>query len=333
MLEKDPRMDSSLEKGKEVIRIEADAVAALLDRVNDRFVAAVQMIYLTGGRVVITGMGKSGLIARKIAATMSSTGTPAVFMHPSDAFHGDLGMVQSGDVVICISKSGDTEEVRTLLPILRQLGAKVISMVGNVNSFLGRNSDIVLDVSVKEEACPHDLAPTASTTATLAMGDALAIALLHKRNFTKEDFALFHPGGTLGRQLLLKVESLMVTGSGIPTVHESVTLSDAILVISSKRLGATCVVNDAGQLSGIITDGDLRRLLQRTSNITNLTAADAMTKNPKAIRREMLAARALEMMESHKITQLVVVDEETKPVGMIHLHDLVKAGFTPEGNG
>ncbi|MCU0411287.1 MAG: KpsF/GutQ family sugar-phosphate isomerase [Bacteroidetes bacterium] len=333
MLEKDLRMDSTLEKGKEVIRIEADAVAALIDRINDRFVAAVQMIFMTGGRVVITGMGKSGLIARKIAATMSSTGTPAVFMHPSDAFHGDLGMVQSGDVVICISKSGDTEEIQTLLPILRHLGAKVISMVGNVHSFLGRNSDVVLDVSVKEEACPHDLAPTASTTATLAMGDALAIALLHKRNFTKEDFALFHPGGILGRQLLLKVESLMVTGSGIPSVHESVTLSDAILVISSKRLGATCVVNDGGQLSGIITDGDLRRLLQRTNNITNLTAADAMTKNPKVIRRDMLAARALEMMESHKITQLVVVDEETKPAGMIHLHDLVKAGFTPESNG
>lgn len=326
-------MESTIQKGKEVIRIEAEAVAALMDRINAQFVAAVDLIFSVPGRVVVTGMGKSGLIARKIAATMSSTGTPAVFMHPSDAFHGDLGMVRTGDVVICISKSGDSEEIRMLIPILRQMGVKVISMVGNSQSFLGTSSDVTIDVSVTEEACPHDLAPTASTTATLAMGDALAITLLQKRGFTKEDFALFHPGGSLGRQLLLKVEAMMITGQNIPSVHERVSLTDAILTISRKRLGATCVVNDAGVLLGIITDGDLRRMLQKTSNIANLTAADAMTKNPKTIKKDLLAARALEIMESYKITQLVVVDDANMPAGIIHLHDLVKAGFSSERNG
>jgi len=320
-------MDSNLEKGKEVIRIEADAVAALEPRINGHFAAAVDLIFGAKGRVVVTGMGKSGLIARKIAATMSSTGTPAVFMHPSDAVHGDIGMVQRNDVILFVSKSGDTEEIRQLLPTVRHLGVKVVSMVGNSNSYLGKNSDIVLDVSVKEEACPYDLAPTASTTATLAMGDALAITLLQKRNFTIEDFALFHPGGILGKQLLLTVESLMVSGADIPVVKDHVPLTDAIVVISSKRLGATCVVGDNGTLLGIITDGDLRRLLQKTSNIANLTAGQAMTKNPKTVRREILAVRALDVMESFKITQLVVIDEAHRPVGMIHLHDLVKAGL------
>jgi arabinose-5-phosphate isomerase len=206
-------------------------------------------------------------------------------------------------------------------------------MVGNVNSFLGRNSDVVLDVSVKEEACPHDLAPTASTTATLAMGDALAITLLQKRNFTKEDFALFHPGGILGKQLLLKVESLMTSGTDVPIVHDTVSVMDAILVISSKRLGATCVVDAQGVLKGVITDGDLRRLLQKNANIASLTAADAMTKDPKAVRADVLAARALEIMESYKITQLIVIDDRNRPVGMVHLHELVKAGLGGESNG
>jgi arabinose-5-phosphate isomerase len=326
-------MESLLDKGKEVIRIEADAVSALMDRIDDRFLAAVELIYAVSGRVVVTGLGKSGLIARKIAATMSSTGTPAVFMHPTDAFHGDLGMVRPGDVAICISKSGDTEEIRLLIPILKHMGVKVISMVGNVQSYLGTASDVAIDVSVTEEACPHDLAPTASTTATLAMGDALAITLLQKRGFTKEDFALFHPGGMLGKQLLLKVESMMITGQDIPSVHEGVSLTTAILTISKKRLGATCVLNDQGILQGIITDGDLRRLLQKTSNIADLKAFDAMTKNPRTIKKDILAARALEIMESFKITQLVVVDDANRPVGMIHLHDLVKAGFGAERNG
>lgn len=319
--------DSSIERGRKVIRIEAAAVKNLEDRINGSFARAVDLIYHSPGRVIVTGIGKSGIVGRKIVATMNSTGTAAVFLHPSDAVHGDLGMVRKDDVIICISKSGDTEEIRQLLPMFRRLGAKIISMVGNTSSHLARNSDVVLDVSVEEEACPHDLAPTASTTATLAMGDALAIALLHKRNFTKEDFAMFHPGGNLGKRLLLKVEEIMVTGDDVPIVHEGVPLSEAIYVMTKKRLGATCVINKDGILSGIITDGDLRRLLQRTSDISQVTAERAMTRNPKTIRKEILAAVALEEMEKYSITQLIVVDAEHRPIGMLHLHELVKAGI------
>ena len=320
-------MDSTIEKGKEVIRIEAEAIAALESRINGNFAAAVDLIYNAKSRLIITGMGKSGIIARKIAATMNSTGTPSAFMHPSDAIHGDLGMVTPEDVVICISKSGDTAELRQLLPRFHHLGVKIIAMVSNTNSPLGKQSDVVLDISVKEEACPHDLAPTSSTTAALVMGDALAITLLQKRNFTKEDFAMFHPGGNLGKQLLLKVEAMMVTGKDIPVVHEKISVSDAIVEISSKRLGATCVVDDSGVLRGIITDGDLRRLLQRTTNISNIIAQQVMTRNPKTIHQDVLAVRAIQVMESYKITQLVVVDDKQHPVGMLHLHDLVEAGL------
>jgi arabinose-5-phosphate isomerase len=326
-------MSVSIEKGKEVIRIETEAVAALESRINGSFEAAVDLILACTGRVIVTGMGKSGVVARKIVATMNSTGTASVFLHPSDAVHGDLGMVRQEDVVICISKSGDTEEIRELLPMFRHIGVKVISMVGNNSSHLAGQSDIVLDISVKEEACPLDLAPTASTTATLAMGDALAIALLHKRGFTKEDFAMYHPGGNLGKRLLLRVEEIMITGTNVPVVREEVPLSEAIVEMTSKRLGATCIVNGSGALRGIITDGDLRRLLQRTKDITNVTAAEAMTKNPKTIRKELLAATALEEMESYSITQLVVVDDKQRPVGMLHLHDLVKAGLGGDSPG
>jgi arabinose-5-phosphate isomerase len=326
-------MSDSIQKGREVIRIEAGAVAALEEKIDERFEAAVELIFHSSGRVIVTGMGKSGIVARKIVATMNSTGTAAVFLHPSDAVHGDLGMVRKEDVVICISKSGDTEEIRQLLPMFRRIGVKIISMVGNVSSHLARQSDIVLDITVKEEACPHDLAPTASTTATLAMGDALAIALLHKRQFTKEDFAVFHPGGNLGKRLLLRVEEMMVTGKNIPIVQEHIPLTEAIVEMTSKRLGATCVVNENGVLRGIVTDGDLRRLLQRTTDISNLRAEDAMTRNPKTIRKELLAATALEEMESFNITQLVVVDEQQRPVGMVHLHDLVKAGLGGDAAG
>jgi arabinose-5-phosphate isomerase len=319
--------NSSIEKGKEVVRIEAEAVAALADKIDGNFSQTVDLIYNSKGRVIVTGLGKSGIVARKIVATMNSTGTAAIFLHPADAVHGDLGMVRKEDVVICISKSGDTEEIRELLPMFRRIGVKVVAMVGNVRSHLAHNSDVVLDISVKEEACPHDLAPTASTTATLAMGDALAIALLHKRNFTKEEFAMFHPGGNLGKRLLLQVGHLMTSGPDVPVVHRSVPLSEAIVEISSKRLGATCVLNDEGKLCGIITDGDLRRALQRNQNISGLTADQAMTRNPKTIRAELLAASALEEMEQFNITQLVVVDEGHRPVGMLHLHDLVKAGL------
>jgi arabinose-5-phosphate isomerase len=323
-------MDSSIQRGKEVIRIEAEALSALGSRINGTFADAVELIYNCKGRVIVTGLGKSGLVARKIVATMNSTGTAAIFLHPADAVHGDFGMVRKDDVAICISKSGDTEEIRQLLPMFRRIGMKVISMVGNATSSLAKQSDIVLDISVKEEACPHDLAPTASTTATLALGDALAIALLDKRNFTKEDFAMFHPGGTLGKRLLLRVEEMMIAGKDVPIVKQSVSLPELIVEITSKRLGATCVVDDSGRLVGIITDGDLRRLLQRTMDFSNLTALNVASKNPKTIRKDTLAAIALEEMEDFKITQLIVVDGEHRPIGMLHLHDLVKAGL---GNG
>jgi arabinose-5-phosphate isomerase len=310
-----------------------EALLALGSRIDERFAKAVDLIANSTGRVIVTGMGKSGLVARKIVATMNSTGTAAVFLHPSDAVHGDLGMVRAEDVVICLSKSGDTEEIRQLVPMFRRIGAKIISIVGNISSHLARESDIVLDATVKEEACPYDLAPTASTTATLAMGDALAIALLDKKGFTREEFAMFHPGGNLGKRLLLRVEEMMVSGINVPSVREEVPLSDAIVEMTSKRLGATCVVDAAGRMKGIITDGDLRRLLQRTKNVTNVTAADAMSKNPKTIRKGLLAATALEEMESFNITQLVVVDEQHHPVGMLHLHDLVKAGLRGDSVG
>ncbi len=314
-----------IEKGKQVIRIEADAVAALENRIDDNFAAAVELIYSSKGRVIITGMGKSGIVARKIVATLNSTGTPAMFLHPSDAVHGDFGMVRKEDVVICISKSGDTVELNQLLPLFKRIEVPIISMAGNMNSRLARESNIVLDISVKEEACPYDLAPTSSTTTTLVMGDALAMALLDKRNFTEEDFALYHPGGNLGKRLLLKIEELMVTEDAVPKVKQNIPLRDAILEITSKRLGATCVINDNGKLIGMITDGDLRRLLQRTTDLTNLTAEMVMTKHPKTISKNMLAAVALQEMEAFKITQLVIVNDEHQPIGMIHLHELIEA--------
>ncbi|MCX7984086.1 MAG: KpsF/GutQ family sugar-phosphate isomerase [Bacteroidetes bacterium] len=323
-------MDPILEKGKEVIRIEAEAIAAIEERLDENFVKAVEKIIESRGRVILTGMGKSGIIARKVAATMNSTGTPALFLHPSDALHGDLGVVTENDVVICLSKSGDTEEIIELVPRLKQIGVYVIAMTGTTESKLARMADIVLDVGVREEACPLDLAPTSSTTAALVMGDALAIALLHKRNFTKEDFAFLHPAGSLGKQLLLKVASLMKQGESVPIVHTRVPLTTAIVEMTSKRLGATCVVNDVGVLEGIITDGDLRRLLQRTSNIATLTAEEVMTRNPKTISSDVLAAHALALMETYKISQLIVIDSDNRPVGMVHIHDLVEAGLRGE---
>jgi arabinose-5-phosphate isomerase len=279
--------------------------------------------------VIVSGIGKSGIIARKIVATFNSTGTPSLFLHPSDAIHGDLGMVRSEDIIIIISKSGSTQELVRILPILKRIGTKIIAMVGDTNSNLASESDIILDVSVKEEACPYDLAPTASTTATLVLGDALAIALLHKKNFTEEDFAFYHPGGNLGRRLTLRIDEIMMKGEHVPIVSEHYSLHSAILEMTSKRLGATCVVDFQGKLSGIITDGDLRRLLEKTNEIVNLTAKDVMSRNPKVINQDMLASSALQLMETYKITQLIIVDGTHKPVGMIHLHDLVNLGFSP----
>jgi len=314
-------------KGKEVIRIEADAVSGLRQYIDDNFVKAIEAIFNCKGRVVLTGMGKSGLIARKIVATLNSTGTPAIYMHPTDALHGDLGMVRSEDVVIVLSKSGSTEEIVSLLSLLKRLKAPLIGMVSNRESKIAREVDIVLYIPVKEEACPHDLAPTASTTATLAMGDALSVALLEMRGFTAEDFAMLHPGGSLGKRLSLHVQEIMIKGESVPVVSIDTSLKDAIMEITSKRLGVTAVVDESGKLAGIITDGDLRRLLEKTLDIRNLKAADIMTKKPKIIGTELLASRALQMMENFKITSLIVVDAESKPVGIVHLHDLVNLGL------
>ncbi|HEX9113465.1 MAG TPA: KpsF/GutQ family sugar-phosphate isomerase [Nitrospirota bacterium] len=318
------------EQAKRVLRIEADAVAALIDRIDERFEQAVAMILDCKGRVVVTGMGKSGLIGKKIAATLASTGTPALFLHPAEGIHGDLGMVTRGDTVIALSNSGETEEVARMLPALKRLGIKLIALTGNADSTLAKNSDVVIDVGVKEEACPLGLAPTASTTATLAMGDALAVALLDKRGFREEDFACFHPGGTLGKRLLLRVQDLMHTGDAIPVVSEATLIKDAIYEISSKKMGVTSVLDSAGKLVGVISDGDLRRWMERTEktgeNLLAKKAKDIMTKNPKVTKREALAAEAVSIMERNSITCLIVTDRDAKPEGVIHLHDLLKAG-------
>jgi arabinose-5-phosphate isomerase len=322
--------DRTIAKGREVIAIEGKAVQALIPRLGKEFASAVDLLEQCKGRVIVTGVGKSGIIARKIVATMNSTGTPAVFLHPSDAVHGDLGIVSRDDVVICISKSGNTAEMNKLLPMFRRLGVSIVAMVGAMHSPLAQQADVVLDASVEAEACPHDLAPTASTTATLALGDALAVALLDRRDFDKEDFAMFHPGGSLGRRLLLKVDELMTSGEAIPRVTPGVPLKDAIVEMTSKRLGCTCVMRPDGTLEGIITDGDLRRLLQTTSDISTLTASDVMTRDPKTARQGSLAGGVLEEMEEFKITQIIVVDTRNRPVGVVHLHDLVNAGLRGE---
>ena len=318
------------EQAKRVLKIEADAVAALIDRIDERFERAVEMILDCKGRVVVTGMGKSGLIGKKIAATLASTGTPALFLHPAEGIHGDLGMVMRGDTVIALSNSGETEEIARMLPSLKRLGIKIIALTGNTDSTLAKNSDVVIDVGVKEEACPLGLAPTASTTATLAMGDAIAVALLDKRGFREEDFACFHPGGTLGKRLLLRVRDLMHTGDAIPVVSEATLIKDAIYEISSKKMGVTSVLDGAGKLVGVISDGDLRRWMERTEktgeNLLAKKAKDIMTKNPKVTNREALAAEAVAIMEKNSITCLIVTDHYAKPEGVIHLHDLLKAG-------
>jgi arabinose-5-phosphate isomerase len=319
--------DKAITVGKDVVLTEAGAVNALASRIDRNFARAVELIYDCTGQVIVTGVGKSGIIGRKIVATMNSTGTPAVFLHPSDAAHGDLGLVRKGDVVICISKSGATSELSALLPMFKRLSVPIISFVGKLNSSLAQASTIVLNASVEEEACPHDLAPTSSTTVALVLGDALAVALLDRRQFSQEEFARYHPGGTLGKRLLLQVDELMVRGAGVPRVTAEVTLADAIVEMTTKRLGCTCVVRKDGTLEGIITDGDLRRLLQRTHDISSTTAGMAMTVNPKTVLHGTLAVLALEKMENYSITQMIVVDEREAPVGVIHLHDLVKAGL------
>jgi arabinose-5-phosphate isomerase len=286
-----------IERAKKVLRIEAEAIDALIVRIDERFEEAVKMILNCEGRVVVTGMGKSGLIGKKIAATLASTGTPALFLHPAEGIHGDLGMVMRGDTVIALSNSGETDELSRMLPSLKRLGIKIISLTGNPDSTLAKISDVVIDISVKEEACPLGLAPTASTTATLAMGDALAVVLLDQRGFKEEDFACFHPGGSLGKKLLLRVRDLMHVGDAVPMVSEGTLIKDAIYVISSKKMGITGVINASGKLVGVISDGDLRRWMEKTEksgeNLLTKEAKDIMTKKPKTVSKDVLAAEAV----------------------------------------
>ncbi len=321
-------MNEMIEVAKRVLQIEAQALSDLAERIDGDFSRAVEMLLACKGRVVITGMGKSGLICQKIASTMASTGTPAFFLHPAEGIHGDLGMLMKGDVVIAVSNSGETDEIVRILPVIKRMGLPLVAMSGNPRSALHRAGDVFLDISIREEACPLGLAPTASTTATLAMGDALAVALLVRRGFKEEDFALFHPGGSLGRKLLLKVEELMHCGSEMPMCHESTPLKEALFEITSKKLGITGVLNDAGQLVGVFSDGDLRRSMAQGFEVLDRPIKEAMARNPKRILISALAAEAVQIMESHTITSLFVFDSEEGrvPVGIIHLHDLLKAG-------
>jgi arabinose-5-phosphate isomerase len=321
-------IDPSLDEARRVLQIEARAVTNLIERIDARFSAAVDLLQACHGKVVVSGMGKSGLIGQKIAATLASTGTPAFFLHPAEGIHGDLGMLARQDVLIALSNSGETEELLKLLPFVKRLNISVIALTGKAQSTLAKNSEVVLDVSVQEEACPMGLAPTASTTAMLAMGDALAVALLQKRGFKQEDFAQFHPGGTLGRRLLLKVRDLMQHGEAIPRVKAGASAREAIVEMSSKRLGTTTIVDEAGRLVGLVTDGDLRRFLEKGTDVGKARALDLGSRHPRTIGPDELAARAVQIMEQYSITSLVVVDPagENRIVGILHLHELLKSG-------
>ena len=318
-----------LENARNVLKMEAEAILELVPRINGQFTAAVEMILACPGRTVITGMGKSGIIGRKMAATLASTGTPSFYLHPAEGIHGDLGMVTADDVVIALSNSGETGEVLHILPSLRRIGAKVIAMVGNPNSSLGKNADVVLDVGVSKEACPLGLAPTSSTTAALAFGDALAVALLSKRKFTADQFAVFHPGGSLGRKLLMTVADVMHSGDENPLVKGDMKVQDALFVITDKGLGAVSVVDDDDKMIGVLTDGDVRRGLSQGFSFLTRPVTELMTKAPKTITQDKLAAEALHLMESNKprpITVLPVIDAEKHVIGLLHMTDLVRQG-------
>jgi arabinose-5-phosphate isomerase len=315
-----------LEAGRRALGIEARAVAGLAERLGPDFVEACRLCLACRGRIVVTGMGKSGHVAGKIAATLASTGSPAFFLHPAEASHGDLGMLTREDVVLALSNSGETDEVLTILPLIKRMHVPLIAMTGNAASTLAREADVHLDVSVAEEACPLNLAPTASTTAALAMGDALAVALLEQRGFTPEDFARSHPGGRLGRRLLLRVSDLMRRGAELPVVGESTTLSAGLLEMSRKGLGLTAIADDAGRVVGIFTDGDLRRTLDRQVDVHRTTMGEVMTRDCKVIAPQELAAEAVRLMEQHRITGLLVVDGDRRLVGALNVHDLLRAG-------
>jgi arabinose-5-phosphate isomerase len=312
---------------RRVLEIEADAVRALASRLGEPFVAAVELVFASTGRVVVTGMGKSGHVGGKIASTLASTGTPAFFMHPGEASHGDLGMITSGDVVVAISNSGESDEILRVLPLIKRRGAKVIAITGRAQSTLAREADVHLDAAVEKEACPMNLAPTASTTAVLALGDALAVALLERRGFGEDDYALHHPGGTLGRRLLLHVSDVMHTGERLPRVGVDATLKEAILEMSRKGLGMTAIVDAQGRVAGLFTDGDLRRTLEKHEDIRGLKVADVMTRNPRSIGPTRLAAEAAQMMQTHHVSgRLLVVDDAGQLVGAVHVDDLLRAG-------
>ncbi len=312
--------------GLAVLETEAEALHGLRERIGDAFVAACRHMLACSGRIVVVGMGKSGHIGGKIAATLASTGTPAFFVHPGEASHGDLGMITTQDVVLALSNSGETDEILTILPIIKRLNVPLVALTGNPASALGRQATVCLDVSVAREACPLGLAPTASTTAALAMGDALAVALLEARGFGADDFARSHPAGRLGRRLLLLVDDLLHTGSDLPVIGESARVAEALFEMSAKRLGMTAVVDEHGELTGIFTDGDLRRGLDRDIDVHNTCVADAMTRDCKTVAPGTLAAEALQMMQTHKINALLVVDEQRRPVGALNIHDLLRSG-------
>lgn len=312
---------SSLDLARKVLRIEAAAILGLVDRIDEDFERAVQLLFECRGRVIVTGMGKSGLICRKIAATFSSTGTSAWFLHPAEATHGDLGAIRDDDVVLALSHSGETEELLRLLESIRRIGARLIALTGDSSSTLSRAADVTLNCGIAKEACPMNLVPTASTTAALAMGDALAMTLLVRKGFREEHFASLHPGGKLGRRLM-RVEHVMHAGSAAPVVRMSTPMADVFHEMSSKRLGMTCVVDASDRLVGVFTDGDLRRLIGRSANVLTVTAGEAMTPNPVTISRELLAVEALKVMETYKITAVVVTDDQRTVEGVVHLHDL-----------
>ena len=315
------------EAGKTILEQEAQAIHQIAGRLDESFSQAVILLASCTGKIIISGMGKSGIVGQKIAATMASTGSTALFLHPADAAHGDLGIVSHNDIVICLSKSGKTEELNFIIPALKQIGAKIIAMTGNQRSFLAQNADITLNTDVEKEACPYDLAPTTSTTAMLAMGDALALCLMQQKNFTQRDFALTHPKGSLGRRLTVKVSDIMARESAVPLVPENASVTDLILEMTSKRYGVSAVVDSEGYLSGIFTDGDLRRLVQSGKEFLDLSAGSVMTANPKTVSGNTLAKECLDILETYRITQLLVCDSENRPIGMVHIHDLITLGL------
>ena len=312
---------------KEVLRIERDALTSLMGRISPGFYRIVNVICKTKGRIIVTGMGKPGFIAQKISATLSSTGTPSLYLHPAEALHGDLGRVTKDDLILALSNSGETEEIVKLLPIIRKIGAKLIAMTGNVRSTLAKFADYSIDVSVKRKACSLGLAPTTSTTAMLAMGDALAVALLEKKGFREKDFAFFHPGGILGKRLILKVADIMRRGAANPVVKENTSVKKVLLAITKARAGSASVVDARGKLTGIFTDGDLRRHLESEPRLIEKKVKDVMTKNPTFIKKERLAAEAFDILRSKKIDELPVVDDKKRPIGLLDVQDLLKAGL------